>query len=255
MIIATGNSDSIWYNLSIYFYLHFLYNGFVVFALFGLLLKYLEINTDQNIRRKSYQIFLLMNIAVVPAYLLSTLYLKPSLIVYFIAGISSLLQLFALGYFLQIIFNAWKKITKAISYVLKFLLLIILLSYILKVGMQLLAALPSMAEMAYGSRQYTVIAYLHLVMLGFITLSLLAWFLHHYLQGEIKLLFKVGLVLLITGIIISEALLFGQGFSTYYFLKGIPGFTKSLFHSSVLIPLGVLMITLNVFLFKPVTKS
>ncbi len=151
MIMATGNSDSIWYNLAIYFYLHFLYNGFVVFTLFGLLLKHLEINTDQNIRRTTYKIFLLMNVAVVPAYLLSTLYLKPPLFVYFIAGIAALLQLVALGYFLQIITNGWKQIKSRISSAMKFLLLMIFLSYILKVWMQLLSAFPSMAEMAYGS--------------------------------------------------------------------------------------------------------
>ena len=115
---------------------------------------------------------LLMNVAVVPAYLLSTLYLKPPLFVYFIAGIAALLQLVALGYFLQIITNGWKKISSRISSAMKFLLLMIFLSYILKVGLQLLSAFPSMAEMAYGSRQYTVTGYLHLVMLGFITFGL-----------------------------------------------------------------------------------
>lgn len=92
-------------------------------------------------------------------------------------------------------------------------------------------------------------------MLGFITLSLLAWILHHYMHGETKALLKVGLILLITGIIISEGLLFGQGLSTYYFFKGIPEFSKYMFYSSALMASGLLLITLNIFLFKPSIKS
>ena len=56
------------------------------------------------------------------------------------------------------------------------LLLVALIGFILKLLLQLISALPAVAQMAYEVRP-VVIAYLHLVLVGVISSFLLAWYL------------------------------------------------------------------------------
>lgn len=107
-IMAKGLAGTNLYQLAIYFYLHFQYDGWFSFALFGLFFWILEtskIHFNQNPGRY----FLLgMAISCTPAYALSTLWTHPPLWVYIVATLSAILQLIALFFLIRLLYPVRK---------------------------------------------------------------------------------------------------------------------------------------------------
>src|SRR5690606_31168184 len=82
---------------------------------------------------------------------------------------------------------------------IKVLASVVALSFLLKLLLQTLSAFPAIAELAYVYNYY-VIAYLHLVLIGIITLSMLIWYIE---QGMLSVSL-IWILLLLTGFILSE---------------------------------------------------
>jgi hypothetical protein len=242
IVVLIGKTDI--YYLAVYYYLHFLYNGFFVFAIFGLLMKYFETyfgkgaNPYSTIEKYGRQFFWLTFFACIPAYALSTLWVNPPALVFVIAGISALLQMVALFYFIPLI----KLLKNKFSYLVSFMLGTALCAYFLKLLFQLLSGLPWFAVKSFEAKSYVIIGYIHLVALGFISLFLLAWI----ILGKTFVLdsfwAKAGVFILLTGIFLSETLLFLKGLLQWLNKVGFGNFHELLFVASTLIPLGLLVL-------------
>lgn len=230
--IKFGKTD-LYYN-SIYFYLHFLYNGFFVFMLFGLLIKYFE-DKQLIIEQKHVKYFYLFtNLACVPAYALSLLWSEVSSFVYYIGFFAGFLQLISLFYLYKLIKVFLKSLnTKHI----KFVAIFVMTSYFIKVCIQFLSVFPIVIEKAVQFKPYFIIGYLHLFTLGFMSLFIILLLLIH---PKIKL-DRFGLNILIAGIFLSEFFLFFQGILSL-FQKGINQINLILFVVSSLMPIGILII-------------
>jgi len=228
---------------AVYFYLHFLYNGFFVFILFGLLIKYFEnneITINQNILKKFYW---LTNIALIPAYALSLLWNAMPNYVYYIGYFAVVLQLISLYYF----FNISKSLVQSInSKHIKSIAYFVLLSYFLKILLQFFSAFPTIIEVAIRFKTYFVIGYLHLFTLGFMSMFIILLLKLH----PKKQLSELGINLLMLGIFLSELLLFLQGGALVYFSNGIPKINLWLFIVSALMPLGLIIIHIKLLLKK-----
>ena len=220
---------------SVYFYLHFLYNGFFVFVLFGLLLKYFE-NKQITIKQDAVSKFYwLTNIALVPAYALSLLWTDVPTYVYYIGFVAVVLQLFSLFYFILISKSLLKTIrSKHIRAIVYF----VMISYFLKIILQFLSAFPRIIAVALQFKSYFVIGYLHLFTLGFMSMFIILLLKLH----PKKKLNEKGINLLMLGIFLSELLLFMQGGMLYLFNSGIPKINAFLFVFSALIPIGLLIV-------------
>jgi len=84
-------------------------------------------------------------------------------------------------------------------------MLITVASFTVKNLLQLLSSVPYLAEFALGNRN-TIIAYLHLVLIGFVTFAILFLILKMgYFRSGLRL--QIGLLMLIFGFIISELIL------------------------------------------------
>jgi hypothetical protein len=173
-LVVSGQAHSQGYYFAVYFYLHFQYNGVFTFGVFSLLFGLLQhrgiMIEPHLVKRVGYLMFL----SCFPAYFLSTLWAKPGLIFNLIGLTAALTQLVALIYFLKIVSSILKPKVQSISTSGKILFTVALLSFILKLILQVLSAHPYLAQLAYEVRNY-VMAYLHLVLLGMITSFLLAW--------------------------------------------------------------------------------
>lgn len=90
-MMASGNSDQHWYLASVYFFLHFQYNGWFFFAGMGLLVSRLE--KIPGAFKPVRTVFLLFFIASFPAYFLSVLWLPLSAFVYGIILIAVICQI------------------------------------------------------------------------------------------------------------------------------------------------------------------
>jgi hypothetical protein len=172
-LMANGLGQSQWYNFSIYYYLHFQYNGFFLFGVLSLFFQLLEGKQITFNVQQAKAIGQWMALACVPAYFLSVLWAKPGIIFNGIAGIAGLIQLYALVllfYFLKRI-----QIPSHFSKAAFFCFVIGILAFSLKIVLQLFSALPTVANFAYEFRPI-VIAYLHLVLIGIISVLVLGWY-------------------------------------------------------------------------------
>jgi hypothetical protein len=104
--------------------------------------------------------------------------------------------------------------------------------------MQVGSALPQIAHISYIIREF-VIGYLHLVLLGFVSFFLFAFFITRNAWQTNNFAAKYGLITFIIAFIISELLIFLQAFLYWQFSFPIPHYTLFLFLVSIFLPLGI----------------
>ncbi|MFD1096503.1 hypothetical protein [Salegentibacter chungangensis] len=233
-IMTTLGKTSIWYKLSIYFYLHFQYNGWFIMALCGFLLYYLESN-NLNLKPSHFKrFFLSVNLGIILSFFLSCLWLKPSVVIYLLAGAGAVVQVAAFYWFFDMIRPTLEQL-KSLSGDFGFKLLRIAgIFLMLKILMQLLSAIPYFAELAYKTHDF-IIGYLHWTFLGVISLALLV-FLHFWrLIALSPLLMRLYLLAFIG----SEALLFYRGLSVWLGLPMLENFHLYIFLFSALFPVSL----------------
>jgi hypothetical protein len=250
-VIVTQGKTDLYYN-SVYFYLHFLYNGFFVFVMFGLLFKIFEIQkiTISNSLKKYFFIFL--NIACIPAYILSILWSTKSLAFNSIGFLASFLQLISLLFLLRILKQVLAQIEW--SFISKLLLNFAMVAYVLKILAQLASSLPYFVEKSMALKPYFIIGYLHLFTLAFMSVLLIL------LLKKIEAIYvnsvisKVGIGFFLTGVFFTELLLFLQGFLLLIRQKPITNYTIILLIFSFFIVIGVIQIFIGQFV-KPVISN
>ncbi|MBK5209839.1 MAG: hypothetical protein JJE44_10135 [Flavobacteriaceae bacterium] len=243
-VIATQGKTDLYHN-TIYFYLHFLYNGFFVFALFGLLFKIFEnqqILISENLQKG---FFLFLNMACIPAYALSVLWSSDFSLFYVIGFLASVLQLISLVFLLKIMRQAFSQLKW--SFIAKILIKFALISYSLKIISQILSAFPYIVEKSLALKPFFIIGYLHLFTLGFLSVFL---FLMADQLGKINLqktTSKVGIQLFLTGVFITELLLFLQGFLFMFQFNAIKYYSLILLIFSFLMVIGLLVVYISQF--------
>ncbi|MDX5348878.1 MAG: hypothetical protein LPK19_16715 [Hymenobacteraceae bacterium] len=242
-IMATGNSFTPVYYNAIYFYLHFQYNGWFTFAILGLFFWLLEHYQVTFNLQKATLFFRLMFWAALPAYLLSVLWTQPHFSVYLIAGIAAFAQLFGLVILVNILHPVWPQLREKFSNWSIALLGFSALAFVLKIVMQAATAFPYMADLAYKIR-HLIIGYLHLVLIGFISLFLLAFFIQQSWLSLKSWLSGFGLTAFLTAFVLSEGLLFLQGLMFWMRAGALPHYDQLLFAISVFLPLGLILFSI-----------
>lgn len=219
-ILVTIGKTSLYYN-GVYFYLHFLYNGFFVFALFGIFLNYFQDKIPQELLKKADKFFILTNIACIPAFALSILWSDVSIVFNFIGFIAALLQVISLFYLTPLMLNIITK--NKFDNVKITILYIINIAYTLKVFAQLASAFPAIIQKTIALKSYFIIGYLHLFTLLFMSL-LLILLIQISLKSRLNFGGKLAFYIFLLSVLLSELLLFSQGFYIWIFEDIIPNF-------------------------------
>jgi len=238
-IMTTLGSTSIWYKLAIYFYLHFQYNGWFIIGLLGILFYFLEkFGIFVPIKLQKQWLCILVS-SVLLTYFLSTLWLEPSFIIYFLAAIGAILQTIL---FLKIFLwlqPVWNYFSKQLIPMVSTMLLWAGLLLAIKIDMQLLSAIPYFAMLAYHTLDF-VIGYLHLVFLGVVTISLFAFLKQTELLNLPKVLFYFYLIAFLS----TELLLFYKGSAIWLDLPIPKLYYFYLIMGSVLFPIAIIVLIL-----------
>jgi hypothetical protein len=237
MVMAKALAGTHFYQLAIYFYLHFQYDGWFSFAVFGLFFWVLETNQIYFNQKPGRYFLLSMAIACIPAYALSTLWTHPPVWVYSIAALSAVLQMMALLFLIRLLYSIGKDLKMLLKNRVFNLLIFAGMAFGVKTILQLFGSFPAIADMAFLVRNFTI-GYLHLIFLGFITVFLIAWFAS---QGFLKLHNKLatwGVRLLLAGFAGSEMYIFLQPLFFKYGWGAIPFYNSALCIFSLLMPLG-----------------
>lgn len=226
-----------WYLAAVYFYLHFQYNGWFLFACIGLF--YSLFPTEVLVNRKVNKgIFYLFSASVVPAYFLSVLWINLPLWMYIIVVIASILQLVALIKLIQFI-----KYNRAIysTRIGRFILSLSTFALCIKLLLQLGSTVPSLSQLAFGFRPI-VIAYLHLVLLGVITLFLIGYIFSNKNMALQKPIL-IGILVFAGGIFFNELILMLQGIASFSY-NSIPYTNELLLCAALIMFTGILTMVL-----------
>lgn len=236
-IMAQGLAGSDLYQLAIYFYLHFQYDGWFSFAVFGLFFLLLEKNNIPFSMRHVRLFLWLMAAAAIPAYALSALWTKPQPWVYIVAFAAAALQVLALVPLIRLTKNAAKQLSQEVNHQALALMKFALWAFILKILLQQMSAFPAIADLAYNVRNFTI-GYLHIVFIGFVSVFLIAWFQQTGLVNHSGKRTTLGIRLFLVGFLLSEALIFAQPVLPLTGFGILPWSFQLLFWVSLFMPVG-----------------
>lgn len=215
---------------SIYFYLHFQYNGWFLFACIGIFMDRIRVfNPDRKAIRLS---FLLFSTAAIPAYFLSTLWANLPAWLYVVVVAAATAQVIGWYVLVTVIRKNMPHLKTAFNRMVLYLFLIVALALTLKLTLQLGSTIPGISKLAFGFRPI-VIAYLHLVLLLIISVFLLAFI---YGTGLIRTnkMAKYALIAFTTGAVLNESVLAVQGIFSFSYTV-VPMANETLFGIAVLL--------------------
>ncbi len=236
-MMATRQYDQETYLGSVYFYLHFQYNGWFLFACFGIFLDHIRhFNLKTRLVRYS---FLFFGIAAIPAYFLSTLWANIPGWLYGIVVIAAFLQIAGWYFFIKLIRENLTQLRASFSRLVLLLFLVIALALTLKLLLQLGSTVPAISKLAYSFRPI-VIAYLHLVLLLIISVFLLTFMYGTGLLRQNKPT-RITLLVFVIGVILNETVLAVQGIWSFSYTV-IPYANEALFGIALLMLTSVLLL-------------
>ncbi len=237
IIMAKNLNTGHLYELAIYYYLHFQYNGLFIFAILGIFFWLLNQHSIPYDQQKAGYFLRLMIFSCIPAYALSTLWTQPPLWVYVLAWVAASLQMLALAVGGKLVWEIRAYLQQQLKPWAYRLFFLAAMAFALKHFLQFLSAFESLAMLAYQFRNITI-AYLHLVFLACLSLFLLAAFIQ---QGWIDMQARRsrwGVILLLVGIISSELLLLLQ-LPFLQYEAYLPDYYLCVWGASLFLPVGL----------------
>ena len=222
------------YLASIYYYLHFQYNGWFFFACMGLLFSFLQLKSSENSFFK--RTFWLFFLSCIPAYFLSTLWWDLPIWIYLITVVAAFIQVYAWFRFLIIIIKSKREFLYNFPFFLRYILLFVAFALSIKFLLQLGSTIPVLSTLAFGFRPI-VIAYLHLVLLAIISLFLLFYvYANHLIHFNRQI--KIGVITFSIGVLLNEIILAIQGVASFSYTP-IPYVNEMLFGAAIVLVIGI----------------
>jgi hypothetical protein len=229
-----------WYLAAVYFFLHFQYNGWFFFAGMGLLVSRIEKIVSGKKQLKI--IFWLFCLACIPSYFLSTLWMSIPMLIYWLVFISAIAQFVGWTILVKLLFKSKTDIKQIFPAKGGRLLLLSAIALTIKLLLQLGSTHPALSQLAFGFRPI-VIGYLHLVLLGVITIFILGYIISMNFIAARKYFLR-GIWIFISGIIINEILLMTQGVAGLSYII-IPCINESLLVAALIMFSGILVFNWN----------
>ncbi|REG89025.1 hypothetical protein [Winogradskyella sediminis] len=248
--VAISGAASSFYHIAIQFFLHFQFNGWFLIGVIAVFFHVLKVKHSKTFR----QFYSLLIVSTILTFALPVQWFASYRGLLWINGVGVTLQIMALYKFLQLVkqnknlifFNA----NKLVSHMYRFALV----CFILKVLFQSVSILPQFSTVVYYHQNF-VIGFIHLLMLGVISGFLFAFILKSDLVTISKTL-SIGVYSFLLGFVFTEFLLLIQGVMFYSGSGMLPYYYKLLFLCSILLPVGIGFILLNMIKHKIyVTKT
>ncbi len=235
MTAKLANQD--WYLASVYYYLHFQYNGWFLFAGMGLLTdQFAGVKTAQKTLRNAFYLFCA---ACIPAYFLSVLWLPVAGSIYYLLLAAVVAQLVGWTLILDVVRKNIALVGEQYSRFGKVLLLLSAIAFAIKLVLQSGSIHPGLSQLSYGFRPI-IIGYLHLVLLGVTTIFIIGYILSLHLVQVSKTVIW-GTSIFVAGVIINELLLMVQGVAALSY-QIVPHIQILLFAAAVILMLGLLIL-------------
>ena len=242
-VVFTGLPEPDLYKQIIYFYLHFQYNGWFVFSVIGLWLKYYEehgIVFNGAISGRAFQILFYSNLG---AFVLSLLGFSIPGYIYAIGILCAFAQLVGARYLYILLFTEEVRAFGKNGGIGHLLFRLSFFALLLKYLIQLISAVPQIGYPAFVIRDITI-GYIHLVMLGVMTLGVLGWFASNELI-EFGRLAKAGLLIFIAAFVLLELILFYPSPAGWFGWSPIPNTADIMLVLSGTMLIGTILICIS----------
>jgi hypothetical protein len=241
-ILASHSINTLLYRDSIYTYLHLQYNGFFSLSVFALLINYFFSSFDERAIKKVSRFATWLAISVFPTLCLSYLWHFNNAVIRSIAFTGCVTLVIMLFHFVKMMGASAKTFTVLHPFVRKIGLLS-MIAFVLKSLIQTGIIFPEIGNKVFGDRPI-IIGYLHLVMLGFVTLYLLTHLMH---TGYFKIsrgTIKPAVTLFTSAIILNEVVLMTQGLTAMIML-GSNTYPWLLWIAAILLFVGAVLIVVS----------
>lgn len=223
-----------WYLVSVYYYLHFQYNGWFLFAGMGLLME--QFAGVKAAQKALYNAFYLFCAACIPAYFLSVLWLPITGSFYYLLIAAVMAQLAGWVLILDVVRKNRYLINEQFSRFGRTLLILSAIAFTIKLLLQSGSIHPKLSQLSYGFRPI-IIGYLHLVLLGVTTIFIIGYIISLRLITISKTIMS-GTSIFVAGVIINELLLMVQGVAALNY-QIVPYIQIMLFGAAVILMLGL----------------
>jgi hypothetical protein len=209
-LMMTKNLRQDWYFGSVYFFLHFQYNGFFLFTIGAMLMQFVSKQMSVKDAITGNRFFKFLLIALVPAWFLSLMWMRIPAWMYYAAVAGALIQLAAVGYFIQLIISLKTFFKQHLQTIVKWFWLAAGSAFAIKIILQAFSAIPQLNTYAFGVRPI-VIGFLHLVLLAFVSVFVMGYLLQQQFLHTAHPLAKKAAWLFLIAVLLNEALLMLQG--------------------------------------------
>jgi len=243
LLMQGGAHDQEWYIGSLYFFLHFQYNGWFFFAMLGCLEGVMVMTGATAALGSMARAFRYFTWATLPSFFLSALWMQLPSWLYALAVLSvALLGLGVLHLFAAIRSShpVWKA---SLLRPVRILWTLSATSLLIKFVLQGLSLVPGLTTYAFGYRPI-VIGFLHLVLLGMVSFFLVGLFIQERLIRIDNRIARTGLWTFVSGVLLNECILMAQGLSGIAG-KAFPYGNEYLFTAACTIFSGLLMLNLG----------
>jgi len=223
IIIAKLGKESPFYKFDIFYYLHFQYNGWFLFATIGLVLYLLENRNIHLPHKQTNRLYKYLLLAVFLGYFSNVLWAKPGIVFNALSLIGAGYEIKAFFVLLLLFKPYYKYLRHWISGFSYVMLNIILLTFMLKVVLQFMGSFQYYADLSYQIRDF-IIGYLHLIMLGIFTPFLLVLAKElGYIQWS-----KTAFYIFYSGFLLTETLIFLRAILSWFNIPADSGWLNSL---------------------------
>ncbi|MFC3901230.1 hypothetical protein [Aliicoccus persicus] len=249
---ANKLTDLSLFDMSIYFYLHFQYNGWLMLSLFGLFLVLLNKRSIKMNEKLATQAFWIYFVALFPGFLISALWVGLGPVVETIVALASIAQWISIIMLIIALIPAIQRVSKLVTKLTSNLLIFAILLLVMKSTMELGLIYPPLADLVNNTRD-VIIGYLHLTLLGFLTIFVFVLF-HMLVLFKENKFSMYGFMVFVIGFLLNELLLFLRSLGLWTDWFGIPLYAELLFVAAILLLIGVTMILFSVKQHKETRK-
>ena len=213
-IYFSHSFEAFLYRDSLFTYLHFQYNGFFSLSIMALLFHSINAVIPDSAKRSANNFIAVLLISLIPSLFLSYLWQDPNTSFRIIAIAGSIFVLAACLLFVRTCFML-KSTINTEKPVTRFLILISMGSFVLKLFLQCFTIFPVIGNAIFGNRP-VIMGFLHLVFLGFVSLFILAFYAKRRILDDSKIVTRAGLIVFALGVLLNEIFLIGQGLVTMF---------------------------------------
>lgn len=242
-MLASHHTNLLLYKDSIYTYLHLQYNGFFSLGVFALFFNQFYSRLNDTAKRRVGIFSKVLSFSVLPTLFLSYLWHFPNDLIRGIAITGCVLLAATLIFFVRMI-KPVREVLQRIHPFAKAIGILSMTAFFLKTAVQIGIVIPSVGNEVFGDRPM-IIGYLHLVMLGFVSLYLLAHLVHTGFFNKRGDLSRKGIIVFTCAVIGNEFILMIQGLSAML-MQGSSIYPWLLWSAAIFLLLGSLIILLSV---------